>query len=88
MADDRPVALLTGAARGLGAAAAVALAKRNWRLALTDICADIAEIPYALANASDLEACAARCREIGADVVATIADVRLPGGARRRRGGR
>jgi SDR family mycofactocin-dependent oxidoreductase len=76
MADDRPVALLTGAARGLGAAAALALAKRGWRLVLTDICADIAEIPYALANVADLDACAARCREIGAEVVAMIADVR------------
>jgi SDR family mycofactocin-dependent oxidoreductase len=76
MTIERPVALLTGAARGLGAATALALAKRNWRLLLTDICRDIAEVPYALANEQDISACAESCRAAGADVIVRIADVR------------
>lgn len=77
MAAERPVALLTGAARGLGAATALALARRKWRLILTDVCGDIAEIPYALANTADMDACVDRCRAEGADVIVRISDVRL-----------
>ena len=77
MTVERPVALLTGAARGLGAATALALARRNWRLVLTDICSDLAEIPYALAGVPDLDACADQCRMAGAEVITQIADVRL-----------
>lgn len=69
-----PVALITGAGRGLGAAVARALDRHGWRLVLTDIArADDPTAPYPLADRAELEAVTAACR----DAVALPADVRV-----------
>jgi SDR family mycofactocin-dependent oxidoreductase len=73
---DRRVAILTGAARGLGAATAVHLAKSGWDLVLTDVCAGIAGIPYPLADAADLDKVVLQCRALGSSCVGLAADVR------------
>ncbi|WP_131748214.1 mycofactocin-coupled SDR family oxidoreductase [Frankia sp. Cppng1_Ct_nod] len=74
-----PVAVVTGAARGLGAAVAAALDERGYRLVLTDIAADPAapQKPatdgYPYATWDDLAKVAAGC----AEAVAVRADVRV-----------
>jgi len=76
------VAVVTGAARGLGAATALALARGGWRLVLVDRCADDPAVPYPLASTADLERAAAACRAAAGDpgrVVARAGDVREQG---------
>ena len=53
------VALVTGAARGIGAATVLALAAEGWSVVATDRCSDDPRLPYALATESELNAVAA-----------------------------
>jgi NAD(P)-dependent dehydrogenase (short-subunit alcohol dehydrogenase family) len=59
----RRVALITGAARGIGAATALALARRGYNLALLDVLAD------------ELTASASAAREGGSDVLTISGDL-------------
>jgi NAD(P)-dependent dehydrogenase (short-subunit alcohol dehydrogenase family) len=70
------VVLVTGAARGIGRAAAVAFARTGASVALLDICAQIEECPYPLATREQLEETARRCRAAGAQANCYVADVR------------
>jgi SDR family mycofactocin-dependent oxidoreductase len=71
-----PVALVTGAARGVGAATVAALAAGGWRVIATDRCADDPALPYPLGTRADLDRVA---EAAGGDVVAWVADARDPG---------
>jgi SDR family mycofactocin-dependent oxidoreductase len=66
------VALVTGAARGIGAATTILLAKQGWHVVALDIAADDPALPYRLGTKAELEAVAAaapdRIHPVSADV--------------------
>src|SRR4051812_39439258 len=66
-------ALVTGAARGIGAATVHTLAAAGWAVVALDIAADIPGLPYPLASPTDLAAVVAAA---GDNVVAVRSDVR------------
>lgn len=68
--------VVTGAARGLGRACAIAFAKEGADVVLIDIAKDIPGVPYPLGTGSQLAHTAALCREHGAAVLTVHADVR------------
>jgi SDR family mycofactocin-dependent oxidoreductase len=54
------VAVVTGAARGIGAATVVGLARAGWSVVAVDRCADDPRIPYPLATPAELDDVVAR----------------------------
>jgi SDR family mycofactocin-dependent oxidoreductase len=70
------VALITGAARGLGRAHAVRLASEGANIIAVDLCDQIDSVPYPLATAGDLAATVKLVEDTGAQIVARLGDVR------------
>jgi SDR family mycofactocin-dependent oxidoreductase len=70
-----PVAVLTGAARGIGAATVDRLVSTGWKVVAVDVCADDPILDYALGTPADLEALGQRH---GAAVHTVVGDVRSP----------
>lgn len=68
-----PVALVTGAARGMGAATVAALVAEGWSVVATDSCADDPALTYPSGTRAELAAVA---RAGGDRVVDVVADVR------------
>jgi SDR family mycofactocin-dependent oxidoreductase len=73
--DAARVALVTGAARGIGAATVAALAAGGWRVVATDRCADDPALPYPLGTRAELDQVV---KAAGKEAVAAEADTRDP----------
>jgi SDR family mycofactocin-dependent oxidoreductase len=73
---DEQVAFITGGARGQGRSHALALAREGADIAICDIAAPIATVPYPLADADDLAETKRQVEELGRRCVAVKADVR------------
>jgi SDR family mycofactocin-dependent oxidoreductase len=72
----RRVAVVTGAARGIGAATVLALAAGGWSVVAVDSVRDDPALPYPMASAEELAATAKRASAGHAEVTAFEADVR------------
>jgi SDR family mycofactocin-dependent oxidoreductase len=68
-----PVAVVTGAGRGIGAATVDRLVANGWHVVAVDICADDPSLDYSLSSVTDLEALGARH---GDNVHPMVGDVR------------
>lgn len=71
----KPVAVVTGAARGIGAATVRGLSAAGWCVVAVDRCEDDPAVTYPLASKSELEAVVVQA---GPDAVGAVADVRDP----------
>jgi SDR family mycofactocin-dependent oxidoreductase len=69
-----PVAVVTGAARGIGAATVHRLAGSGWRVVAVDVCADDPGVPYPLATPEQLRSVAQAHPGAVIDVVADVRD--------------
>jgi SDR family mycofactocin-dependent oxidoreductase len=91
---SRRAALVTGAARGVGAATVAALAAGGWCVIAVDRCADDPALQYPLGTPADLDRVVEAARPAEGDVVGYVGDTRDPdalaaavGEAERRWGG-
>src|SRR5258707_11720296 len=72
---DGKVALITGAARGQGRAHAVRLAEEGASIIATDICDQIASVPFAMATPDDLDTTVRLLEEAGGQIHSPAGDL-------------
>lgn len=70
------VAVVTGGARGNGFAAARCLAEEGADIAIADICADMATIPYAMSTPEVMERSVSEIKSMGRKAIGIKCDVR------------
>jgi SDR family mycofactocin-dependent oxidoreductase len=70
------VAFITGAARGQGRSHALNFAREGAAVAVSDICADVASVPYGLSKDGDLEETVRLCEAEGVRAISARVDVR------------
>ncbi|WP_033289518.1 mycofactocin-coupled SDR family oxidoreductase [Amycolatopsis jejuensis] len=70
------VALITGAARGIGAATAMQLAGQGWAVLAVDLAADDPALPYPMGSAAELSTVVTEIRQNGGTAEEFAADVR------------
>jgi len=75
------VAVVTGAARGMGRTDCLALAAEGASVVASDICHDMSAVPYSLAKKSELDETVELVRAQGGKAIAVVADVTKAGDA-------
>ncbi|MGC7097417.1 mycofactocin-coupled SDR family oxidoreductase [Amycolatopsis lurida] len=70
------VALITGAARGMGRSHAVRLAQEGADIVAVDLCADLESAPYPGSGREDLDSTARMVEKLGRRIIARQADTR------------
>lgn len=73
---DGRVAFITGAARGQGRAAALALAREGADIACYDVCQNLNSVPYDLSSKDDMARTVADIEALGRKALALYGDVR------------
>ena len=73
---NRRVAIVTGAARGMGAETALALTADGWDLVLLDRCEDDPGLAYSLGTREELDAVVTACNEGDGRALGVVGDVR------------
>jgi SDR family mycofactocin-dependent oxidoreductase len=73
---DGKIAFITGAARGIGRASAIRLARDGADIIAVDICRQLDTVPYPMSTPEDLEQTVKEVGALGRRVVAAHADVR------------
>jgi (+)-trans-carveol dehydrogenase len=71
---DGKVALITGGARGMGRAHAIRLAEEGAVVIVTDLCAQMPEVPYPMSTPQDLEETVALVEKAGGTCRSYVAD--------------
>ena len=83
---DRRVAVITGGARGIGAATGLRLARKGWKVALIDAADGSETLGYGLATVADLERSVAACGRRRSGCWPTCAPAGRPRSGRHRGG--
>jgi SDR family mycofactocin-dependent oxidoreductase len=72
------VAVVTGAARGIGAATVRALAEQGWAVLAVDVARDDRALPYTMGSAAELSTVVELANRAAGEASAYVADVRDP----------
>ena len=72
------VAVVTGAARGIGAATVLALAEQGWAVLAVDLAGDEPALPYPMGSRAELSTVVDAANRTAGEAAAHVADVRDP----------
>ncbi|MGO8671389.1 MAG: SDR family NAD(P)-dependent oxidoreductase [Capsulimonadaceae bacterium] len=72
------IAIVTGAARGMGRSHCLTLAAEGAHIVAADICQDVSAIAYSMAKRTELDETVAQVKTLGVKAIAVVADITSP----------